>query len=374
MSSQEITTNEAHVPKSLILFVHGLGGNVLTTWGKFPEFLRKDTEINNRYSIAFYSFPTSLLRLIPFFRRLPGIRGLADSLATEIRNRYQSYDSIALICHSLGGLIASRYLIDEVRLERVLRVHRLALIAVPNNGATLAAAARLVSWRHPQLAQLCRDADIIRSVNELWGHFEIQSKVLTRYIVGTQDEIVDYQSATRDWGNENVETVNRGHRNITKPATADDSVVHIIKRFLLAERPAVDINTDADPVNISHITSDSVIRPRPILNFTYRIMPEPIRINDNPGLLELFVLVLDNEGNAPAEQTRIVLSVRDDDDIVNFHMDSSTLPEISGIQILAGHDRYWNVFDTLRKHDHCRPVKQVVSADKDMILNAILAI
>jgi len=57
-----------------------------------------------------------LVRLIPFFsRKMPKIQELAAALKTEINNRYADFESIVLVCHSLGGLIARKYLLDEVK-------------------------------------------------------------------------------------------------------------------------------------------------------------------------------------------------------------------------------------------------------------------
>lgn len=109
----------------------------------------------------------------------------------------------------------------------------LVLLAVPNNGAGLAALGSLVSWKHYQLAQLCRDADIIEFLNEDWLRFELQKKVPTKFIVGTQDRVVDRLSVSAYWGNPDVDTVvGRGHIDLVKPVAADDDVVLIVRRFL----------------------------------------------------------------------------------------------------------------------------------------------
>jgi hypothetical protein len=105
---------------------------------------------------------------------------------------------------------------------------------VPNNGAGLATAGRFVSWRQNQIKQLCKDADIIEFLNEDWSHFSIQSKVKTKFIVGTQDEVVDRFSVAGYWGNPDVETITgRGHIDIIKPDRADDLAVKIVRKFLV---------------------------------------------------------------------------------------------------------------------------------------------
>ena len=156
---------------------------------------------------------------------------------TEIN--HEELERVDLICHSLGGLIARRYLIEEVKADRPLRIERLALFAVPNNGAGLASVGQFVSWRHNQIKQLCRNADLIELLNEDWFRFVVHSEagttLRTKFIVGTQDEVVDRFSVAGYWGNPDVETiVGLGHINLVKPDRADDLVVKVLRKFLLA--------------------------------------------------------------------------------------------------------------------------------------------
>jgi len=85
----------------------------------------------------------------------PRIRDLAEGLRSQIEVRYPDYKSIILVCHSLGGLVARKYLVEEVKRGKELRIDKLLLFAVPNNGAGLASVAKYISWQHNQLAQLC---------------------------------------------------------------------------------------------------------------------------------------------------------------------------------------------------------------------------
>ena len=164
------------IPEALLLFIHGLGGVAERTWGHFPALIRADRDLATHFETAFYSYPTAILRL-PFFAHAPRIQDLAAGLKNQINNRYASWKDIVLICHSLGGLVARKYLLDEVRIGNILRVSKIVLLAVPNNGAGLAEIAQYISWRNLQLKQLCRGADIIEVVNEDWVTSKITEKV-----------------------------------------------------------------------------------------------------------------------------------------------------------------------------------------------------
>jgi phosphoserine phosphatase len=147
------------------------------------------------------------------------------------------------VCHSLGGLIGRRYLVDEVKRKAELRVRGLLLYAVPNDGAGLAAVSSHISWRHNQLRQLCKDSDLIRDLDSDWEITEIARRIKVRYIVGALDRVVDEKSARSYWGNLNVDVVaDRGHIELVKPQGADDMPYLILKQFaiLLTTPPPVD--------------------------------------------------------------------------------------------------------------------------------------
>ena len=133
----DISTSKFQMKSRLILFIHGLGGNGRSTWQSFPKLIETDAHLPRDNHIAFYNYPTSLFYL-PLVSKSIKIQDLAMGLSTQITNEFVAYDSISLVCHSLGGLIARWYLMNEVRYNRPLKVTHLLLYAVPNNGAQLA--------------------------------------------------------------------------------------------------------------------------------------------------------------------------------------------------------------------------------------------
>jgi nucleoside phosphorylase/pimeloyl-ACP methyl ester carboxylesterase len=233
------------VKKVLVLFIHGLGGDKIATWGRFPEILRHDQQIAKDYQLEFFSYPTMLWRHL-FSRKAPRIQELAAGLRTQIENRYASFENIILVCHSLGGLVARQYVLEDIKAKREPRVSGIVLIAVPNNGADLARIGAFLSVRHQQLRQLCRDSDLIEFLNTDWFTMGLNRTVRAKYIIGTQDGVVDRLSAQVFWGNPNVEVViGKNHRDIVKPLDSNDDVVIILKRFLQgtlqrSEEPAGD--------------------------------------------------------------------------------------------------------------------------------------
>lgn len=54
------------MPKELLLFIHGLGGNPLDTWRGFPELVQADEALRSRFEVGFFHYPTSLFRGVQF--------------------------------------------------------------------------------------------------------------------------------------------------------------------------------------------------------------------------------------------------------------------------------------------------------------------
>jgi hypothetical protein len=230
------------VKDRLLLFIHGLGGAGQATWRDgghpgFAELISADAAVQDLADIAFFEYPTSLLRL-PFMRIPPRIRDLAEGLRSQIEIRYPHYKSIALICHSLGGLVARKYLIEEVKQGKNLRVDQLLLFAVPNNGSALAGVARYISWQHGQLIQLCRNSELIEELNADWSMLNMSDRVKMRYVVAGQDRIVDKASAIGLWGNKNVDSVlDADHVSIVKPRGPKDLSYLLFRQFVLGPVP-----------------------------------------------------------------------------------------------------------------------------------------
>jgi pimeloyl-ACP methyl ester carboxylesterase len=220
------------MPRQLVLFVHGLGGEPQTTWGAFPALLSSDPDFRQT-DLGYFSYPTPLFRL-PFSRITPRVQTLAGALQTLIENRYFSYDQISLVCHSLGGLIGKQYLLDQVEQGRELRVKSLLLFAVPNNGAGLASVGAFISWRHRQLRQLCRQSDLVRDIATTWHRRQMAEKVSVTYVIAGLDRAVDELSARESWGNVAVEVIaDRDHRSVVKPTLPSDLPYVILRNKLL---------------------------------------------------------------------------------------------------------------------------------------------
>lgn len=221
----------------LVLFVHGLGGHRLDTWGRFPELIRADPALST-WTVDFYSFPSSLFRL-RFLTSAPPPQLLADGLRTELELRYPEAERIVLVCHSLGGLVARRYLMDEYKNGVGTNVTDLLLYGTPNTGAGLAQVARYISWFHPQLKQLCHNSYLVTDLDNNWNALTAGKPLCVTAVIGGSDDVVPEESARGMWGNGNVKVVvSATHIDLVKPADREDTRYLILKNVLRTAAPS----------------------------------------------------------------------------------------------------------------------------------------
>ena len=220
--------------KKAVIFVHGLGGSAKDSWGKFAELIDADETLNIEY--GFFKYPTQIIR-IPFFqKKYASIQDLAKALKTFITYRYDTYDELILVGHSLGGLVIRKYLLDEYITGHKTRVRKVLFYAVPQLGALLANVGSLVSWKHRQLKQLCKESDFLDVLNDDWVNSKIADKLDIECVIGLEDKIVSSESSKSICRNHIIEMLpDKGHKNIIKPSNSEDLNFIIFKNFVHKE-------------------------------------------------------------------------------------------------------------------------------------------
>lgn len=227
-------TREGSTTGPAIVFIHGLSGTASSTWGNMMGLCSADPALST-YALASYSYPTALLRL-PFMPRMPKLQQLAHGLATELETLHPNRKQIALVAHSLGGIVARQYLLSEIKAGRHPRITKLLLYAVPNTGASLAAFGGWLSWEHAHLTQLRPDSDVLDILNNDWINQGVENKVEVHYVVGGADRIVKPEGARPYFGQNNVSTlIGYNHRSIVAATGLSDIRYATLRRFILPE-------------------------------------------------------------------------------------------------------------------------------------------
>ena len=226
-------TRPGRVANRLVIFIHGLGGKGYKTWREFPAIIFNDYSID--VAIFDYASFTRRIRIPP-----PGssVQTYVDMLAERMCELEESYESIYLMAHSLGGVMAecavTQYLEDK-RLDapsQLKPICGIILFASPRAGAALALP--VVRKLFPEGKWLFRgsdsskrsdryfstniDSDVRANVSDQSGHETAHKIFIPRYVcVGAKDRVVDRFSAENSIPGPQRHIIDANHRSIVKP-------------------------------------------------------------------------------------------------------------------------------------------------------------
>ena len=120
--------------KDVIVFIHGFIGHYVDTWGK-PSVLLDDPRFNRNYDFVFYGFKTALYGDVPAFN------DESAKLDRTLSRLEENYNSITIVTHSKGGLLAMRTLLDRARdfpEKQPYKIHRVVMFTPLTENVSLA--------------------------------------------------------------------------------------------------------------------------------------------------------------------------------------------------------------------------------------------
>lgn len=215
-----------------IILVHGLGGANDGTWGKFPNFLDSDPDLE--FSIISYGYESPHI-FKQFWKRAPSILNIANGLLTDIKARCDlDNDEIILAGHSLGGLVVKKLLLRMKDKKINHNIRKICFFDVPHDGSGFANVGKYISCRNRHLKSLCRDSSELDDLNDQWVDSELDNALDILSIIAANDDIVSSSSSKSIFRHHRVETINNvNHRTIVKPESMESSSYLVFKDFVL---------------------------------------------------------------------------------------------------------------------------------------------
>lgn len=219
--------------RAAIVFLHGFGGDVRATWGDFPRFLMEDRRLAE-WDVFSLGYPTSLRPDLRFLWAAdPDIGALGLELVTTFSHPpFSAYDSLAIVAHSMGGLVAQRALLHSAA---AARVGHLVMFGTPSAGLIKAYLGYLLK-RQPR--DMARGSSFICELRAEWDRqFANGTPFRLRAVAGDRDEFVGVTSSLNPFP-EGVRLVVPGnHLEIVKPVSSDSLSVHVVAELLLPRPP-----------------------------------------------------------------------------------------------------------------------------------------
>ncbi len=222
----QIVTSRKAAEITHVVFVHGWRGDELS-FGKMPELLNAVSGLES----LVYPYPTGV------WKSSPSIQYIARNLENWIRNRVRGNGKLALIAHSMGGVISRQFIVSQIWRDRPISkaIKLITLIASPHHGMALADIARLLpAVSDEQLRDLSPNSPFLVELNQQWAKWSSQNvpeSCRVRCIYGTKDKVVPTASASA-LDSEAVPMLNATHRGIVKIGSREDEVLVTFTRFL----------------------------------------------------------------------------------------------------------------------------------------------
>jgi pimeloyl-ACP methyl ester carboxylesterase len=219
------------VAKAAFAFVHGFGGNTSATWGKFPQFLMADRQLES-WGVFGLGYGSSMRVDVPgLWSADAGIDVLAEGLQTALSlPPFDRCEAIAVAAHSMGGLVAQRAILNDAVLRD--RLSHLFLFGTPSQGLAKAWFGMLFK---PQLRDMRAGGAFIKKLRADWSQaFPRDTTFFFRAIGGERDEFVPARSSIGPFPDVVRAVVPGNHLEIVKPDKPDHRGVLIVKQGLLA--------------------------------------------------------------------------------------------------------------------------------------------
>lgn len=254
---------KGNMKKILVVFIHGLKGGD-STWVNdegvsFKELLLSEALINEECEIVEYDYFTQItefmngfiakqthafMRKLPLFKRLgrykktkknqrnKSISDLSKGLESTIRARYKEAESVILIGHSMGGLVAKRLILEQIETAKTINVTGYLSIAVPHKGSLESLFLQFSSNEH--LKELMPLNKQTLELDEKWEQYKSRLPKST-YLIALDDEVVKPHTAKpNNISNENIFSLDKeDHTSISKPEDSNALSYIVVRDFLL---------------------------------------------------------------------------------------------------------------------------------------------
>ena len=242
---------------NLLLFVHGFSGESKDTFGNIPEMLQSDSNFDGWAMKPLGYVPVVQPKLgKDIWGAVLDVDKIAGYLKTSIQYKFKDYDRIAIVAHSLGGLVVQKAILglDD---ENKNRISHFIMFGTPSNG--IAPEVLTKQW-NKKYSEMSSEGNFIKSLRNEWentfnGTFPFKLKVAA----STDDEYVSIESCHKPFNNEHREFVIRKHLDIVKPKSDKDPTYALIIDTLTGSKFFKDFN-NSEEINLVLGKYDAVVK------------------------------------------------------------------------------------------------------------------
>lgn len=210
--------------KALVL-IHGWTGSE-ATWAQFVLLAAADPHLAGR-ALFVVNYPTFISR------RGLTVAQIADSISRDIQTSAPDYD-IAIISHSLGGLVTRRLLTYTALTRPSYRITRTSTLGTPFAGADLAGLAAFFRISPSVLPDLRPGSSFLTAMDLDWRAYQHHSQRATQMCFASPDDGVVDQASAIHLCDDFRYLPQWGHTELTAPDARTDPRYAWPVQFILA--------------------------------------------------------------------------------------------------------------------------------------------
>ena len=220
-----------------VVFLHGFSGDRDDTWHRLPGLLGTVVADWDIYTLGYAT--TFRPDLLGVWSADPDLPILAIMLTTQASiDPLKRYRSLALVAHSMGGLVVQRALVDDPELAN--RTEKVVLFGTPSAG--LRKASWLFFWKR-QLRNMANGSEFIRALRKDWDAlFEPEPRFDLRVVAGEQDQFVPPTSSLVPFHRQFHSVVPGNHLSMVRAEDTNSPSVRLLMS-VLSNAPVADGTT-----------------------------------------------------------------------------------------------------------------------------------
>jgi pimeloyl-ACP methyl ester carboxylesterase len=219
-----------------VVFLHGFSGTRDDTWDRFPSLLGSSIPDWDIFTVGYAT--TLQPDVVGIWSADPDLPILSKMVGTELQiPPFVRYRSLALIAHSMGGLVIQKALVDDPNLAQ--RVRHVILFGTPSAG--LRKAGWMFFWKR-QLKNMAQGSTFINELRAGWNSsYGSKPPFNLLVIAGASDQFVPPSSSLEPFDAHVQRVVVGDHLSIVKPADANaPSLTLVVATLGAGTTPAPD--------------------------------------------------------------------------------------------------------------------------------------
>lgn len=242
---------------NIVLFVHGFSGQAASTFGNIPNLLM-DIEKMDGWDMLPVGFSENINPEMGHnvWASLTDLSINASYLATSIKHNFAQYKRIAIVAHSLGGLVAQQAIVSLKDTE-LKKISHVMLFATPSAGISERG---LKELKQDSLNELSQNSFYISNLRKKWDEkFKGEYPFSFQTIAATKDSFVPIVSSLGPFAKEYHTVIEGDHFGIVSTDDRESDTFKLIVNKLTYNKFYSKFSS-SEEINIALGNYDDVIK------------------------------------------------------------------------------------------------------------------